>query len=85
MIDLAIRRAVRCPSFVVPLLYIVTLLCAAGMTFAAAVGDQVELNATHQAGVSSPISARKGLVRDTGHFQPQGGQSRNVDLLGRKA
>ncbi len=51
MIDLAIRRAVRCPSFVTPLLCIVGLLCAAGSTFTAVVGDHVELIATHQAGV----------------------------------
>ena len=51
MIHLAIRRAVRCPSFVTLLLCLVSLFCAAGITFAAVVGDQVELKATHQAGV----------------------------------
>ena len=50
MINLAIRRAGRCLSFVTPLLGLVTQLCAVGITFAAMVGDQVELKATHQGG-----------------------------------
>jgi hypothetical protein len=51
MIRLTLRRAVGCPSFVTPLLCVVTLLCVAGITFAAVVGDHVELKATHQDGV----------------------------------
>jgi hypothetical protein len=51
MILLAIRRAVRCPSCVTPLLCLTILFCAVGVTFAAVVGDHVELNATHQAGI----------------------------------
>ena len=51
MICLAIWRAVRCSPFVTSLLCLVTLFCAAGITVAAVVGDQVELKATHQAGV----------------------------------
>jgi hypothetical protein len=51
MIDRAIRRAVRCPAFVVLLLCLVIVLCMAGSAFAAVVGDQIELKATHQDGV----------------------------------
>jgi hypothetical protein len=51
MIDPCIRRAARCTSSLTLLLVILSLFFAAGITFAAAVGDQVELKATHQAGV----------------------------------
>jgi hypothetical protein len=51
MIDPCIRRAARCTSSLTRLLVILSLFFAAGITFAAAVGDQVELKATHQAGV----------------------------------
>ena len=51
MIDRAIRGAVCRLSFVTRLLYLVTLLCAAGITVAAVVGDRVELKATRQSGV----------------------------------
>jgi hypothetical protein len=51
MIDLAIRRGIHCRSFVTPLLCLVILLCAAGITVGAVVGDHVELKATRQAGV----------------------------------
>jgi hypothetical protein len=51
MIHLTIRRAVRCTSSLTLLLVILSLFFAAGITFAAAVGDQVELKATHQAGI----------------------------------
>jgi hypothetical protein len=47
MIDPAIRRAVRCASFVAPLLCLVSLFCAAGIVSAMLVGDQVELKASH--------------------------------------
>jgi len=45
-----IHRAARCTSFSTLLLVILSLLLAAGLAFAA-VGDQVELKATHKAGV----------------------------------
>jgi endonuclease YncB( thermonuclease family) len=51
MIYCASHRAVRSPSFVTLLLCLAILFCAAGITVAAVVGDQVELKATHQAGV----------------------------------
>ena len=51
MIDPCIRRAARCTSSLTLLLVILSLFFAAGITFAAAVGDQVDLKATHQAGV----------------------------------
>jgi hypothetical protein len=56
MIHLTSPRAVRCPSFVVLLLWIVSLVRAAGITFAAAAGDQVELKATHQAVVGENVT-----------------------------
>jgi hypothetical protein len=34
--------------------------------------------------LQEPGTYELGLVRDTGHFRPQDGQSRKVDLLGRK-
>jgi hypothetical protein len=51
VIHRTIRRAVLCSRCVTSLLCLVILFCAAGITVAAVVGDQVELNATHQAGV----------------------------------
>jgi hypothetical protein len=51
MIHLGSRRAVRCPSLAMSPLCLAILFCAAGSTFPAVVGDQVELNAPHQAGV----------------------------------
>jgi hypothetical protein len=51
MIDRAIRGAVCRLSFVTPLLCLVTLLCASGITVAAVVGDRIELKATRQASV----------------------------------
>jgi hypothetical protein len=51
MIRLFIRWAARRTSIVAPLLLTVSLLGAVSLTFAAAVGDQVELTATHPAGV----------------------------------
>jgi hypothetical protein len=51
MMHLSIRRAVRCTSCVTLLLLALSLFVAAGITCAATVGDQVELKATHQAGV----------------------------------
>jgi hypothetical protein len=51
MIHRSSRRDVHCRLYVTSLLCIVSLFCAAGSTFAAVVGDQVELKATHHAGV----------------------------------
>lgn len=51
MIHRSIRRAVRCALSLTALLCTLSLLLATGIAFAAAVGDQVELNATHPAGV----------------------------------
>jgi hypothetical protein len=51
MTPLPIRWAVRYTASLTRLLLTVSLCCAAGLTCAAAVGDQVELNATHPAGV----------------------------------
>jgi hypothetical protein len=51
MIHLAIRRAACCTLSLTPLLVILGLFLTAGMAFAAAVGDQVELKARNRAGV----------------------------------
>jgi Staphylococcal nuclease homologue len=51
MIHLTICHATRCLSFLSPLLLTLSLLLAPSMALAAAVGDQVELTATHQAGI----------------------------------
>jgi Staphylococcal nuclease homologue len=51
MIERAIRDAVCRPSLAIPLLCLAVLFCVARIPFAAVVGDQVELNATRQAGV----------------------------------
>src|SRR5687768_12106033 len=51
MIHLVIRRALRCALFFTPLLVILSLCVATSLAFAAIIGDQVKLNATHQAGV----------------------------------
>jgi micrococcal nuclease len=77
MSDLAIRRGIRCRSCVTPLLCLVTLLYAAGIIFAAGVGDQVELKATHQAGV--PLYAEP---RGTHDFQrvPDGTKATVIEL-----
>jgi endonuclease YncB( thermonuclease family) len=45
------RRAVRTIPFLTPCLVTLVLLFTVGIGFAAAIGDQVELNATQQAGV----------------------------------
>jgi hypothetical protein len=47
----SIRRAVRCRSFFTPLFLTLSLCFAANNALAAAIGDQVELKAMHQAGV----------------------------------
>jgi hypothetical protein len=51
MIHLAICRAARCTSSLTPLLVILSLFLAVSIAIAATVGDQVELKATHHAGV----------------------------------
>jgi len=51
MIHLANHRVVRGTSCLTPLLLTLSLLLAVGIAFAAAVGDHVELKASHQAGV----------------------------------
>jgi hypothetical protein len=51
MRHVAIRHAGRCASSLTPLLLTFNLIFAAGLAFAAAVGDRVELRATHPAGV----------------------------------
>jgi endonuclease/exonuclease/phosphatase family metal-dependent hydrolase len=51
MIHLAVRRAARCLSFVAPLLLTLVLLSTASPSFAATVGDQVELKAMQPSGV----------------------------------
>jgi hypothetical protein len=50
MIHRSIDRAARCTSSLI-LLFSLSLFFATGIAFAAAIGDQVELKATHQAGV----------------------------------
>ena len=51
MIHLVIRRVLRCAPFLTPLLVTLSLLVATSIALTATVGDQVELKATHQAGV----------------------------------
>jgi Bacterial SH3 domain/Staphylococcal nuclease homologue len=51
MIHCSRCHAVRCSLLVTLLLRLIPLLGTAGNSFAASVGDQVELKATHQAGV----------------------------------
>ena len=77
MIHLAIRRAARCALCLTPLLLTLSLFVAAGISFAAVVGDQVELKATHQAGV--PFHQEP---RGTNDFQriPDGTRARVIDL-----
>jgi hypothetical protein len=71
------RRAIRCPSLVTPLLYMAILLCMAGITVAAVVGDQVELKASHQAGI--PLHQEP---RGTNDFErlPDGTRARVIDV-----
>jgi endonuclease YncB( thermonuclease family) len=73
----SIRRAVRCTSFFTPLFLTLSLCFAANNAFAAAVGDQVELKATHQAGV--PFHQEP---RGTDNFQriPDGTRAHVIDV-----
>lgn len=77
MIDRSGHRAVRWPSLVTLLRCMVILLCMAGITSAAVVGDRVELKATHQAGV--PLHQEP---RGTNDFQriPDGTRAHVIDL-----
>jgi hypothetical protein len=77
MIHLSIRRAVRCASYLMPLLGILGLFLVAGMSFAAAVGDQVELKARNRAGV--PLHQEP---RGTHDFQrlPDGTKATVIEL-----
>jgi hypothetical protein len=72
MIHLLVRRAARCTSSLTPLLVILSLFLATSIAIAATVGDQVELKATHQAGV--PLHKEP---RGTNDFQrvPDGTQA----------
>ena len=77
MIHRSGHRAVRCPSLVTLLRCMVILLCMAGITVAAVVGDQVELKATHQAGI--PFHQEP---RGTNDFQriPDGTRAQVIDV-----
>jgi Bacterial SH3 domain len=73
----SIRRAVRCTSFFTPLFLTLSLWFAANNALAAAIGDQVELKATHQAGV--PFHNAPGGTKE---FQriPHGTRAQVVDV-----
>jgi micrococcal nuclease len=73
----SIRRAVRCTLFFTPLFLTLSLCFAANNALAAAIGDQVELKATHQAGV--PFHQEP---RGTDNFQriPHGTRAQVIDI-----
>jgi hypothetical protein len=77
MIHLFVRRAARCTSSLTPLLIILSLFLAACIAIAATVGDQVELKATHQAGI--PLHQEP---RGTNDFQriPDGTRAHVIDV-----
>src|SRR5262245_33242042 len=77
MIRLMNHRAVRNRPVLTPLLVILALLFTASMAFTATVGDQVELTATHQAGV--PLHQEP---RGTNDFQsiPDGTRAQVIDV-----
>jgi hypothetical protein len=53
------RHPVRCMALLTPLLLILALPVTTSITFAVAIGDDVKLKATHQAGVPpAPRTAR---------------------------
>lgn len=56
------RHTVRCIPLLTPLLLTLAFLFTATVAFAAAVGDHVELKATHQAGV--PFHNAPGGTKD---------------------
>jgi hypothetical protein len=71
------HRAVRTIPFLTPGLVTLALLFTVGIAFAAAIGDQVELHATHQAGV--PLHQEP---RGTHDFQriPDGTRAQIIDV-----
>jgi hypothetical protein len=71
------HRAVRTIPFLTPGLVTLALLFTVGIAFAAAIGDQVELTATHQAGV--PLHQEP---RGTNDFQriPDGTRAHVIDV-----
>jgi micrococcal nuclease len=73
----SIRWAVRCTSFFTSLFLTLSLCFAANNALAAAIGDQVELKATHQAGV--PFHQEP---RGTNDFQriPDGMRAQVIDI-----
>src|SRR5262245_29270660 len=77
MIQFEIHRAARGLSCVAPLLLTLILLFMASLAFAATVGDQVELNATQQAG--APLHQEP---RGTNDFQrgPDGTRGHVIDV-----
>jgi hypothetical protein len=77
MRHLAIHRAARCPSFVAPLLLIMSVFSAVSIAPAATVGDHVELKARNRAGV--PLHQEP---RGTHDFQriPDGTKATVIEL-----
>jgi hypothetical protein len=77
MIHLTIRRVALRILLRTPLLLTLLLSLVAGFAFAATIGDQVELHATHQAGV--PLHQEP---RGTHDFQriPDGMRARVIDV-----
>jgi endonuclease YncB( thermonuclease family) len=77
MIHRSSRRDVHRTWYVTLLLCLVILLCMAGITVAAVVGDQVELKASHQAGV--PLHQE---LRGTNDFQrvPDGTRATVIEV-----
>jgi hypothetical protein len=77
MIHRSGHRAIHWPSLVTLLRCMVILLCMAGITVAAVVGDHVELQASHQAGV--PFHQEP---RGTNDFQrvPDGTRAQVIDV-----
>jgi micrococcal nuclease len=77
MIHLLNHRAARNRRLLIPLIVILRLFFAADIAFAATIGDQVELKATHQAGV--PLHQEP---RGTNDFQriPDSTQARVIDV-----
>jgi len=77
MIHCCIRHAARRTSSNTPLLVTLSLFLAAGLAFAAALGDHVQLKATHQAGI--PFHQEP---RGTNEFQriPDGMRAQVIDV-----
>jgi hypothetical protein len=71
------HRAVRAIPFLTPCLVTLALFFTVGIAFADTVGDQVELNATHQAGI--PLHQEP---RGTNDFQrlPDGSRAHVIDV-----